>query len=108
MVLPLATFDLHFDRPVNVQQGSKLTSAYVPRASSDLLNNLSETFFVWLSHPSESFWVNLNPTESDRVVERNIGHTEVGRIMLEADLSLKKTAARLLHPDHPIVRRYSF
>ena len=45
MVLPLATFDLHFDRPVNVQQGSKLTSAYVPRASSDLLNNLSETFF---------------------------------------------------------------
>ena len=58
MVLPLATFDLHFDRPVNVQQGSKLTSAYVPRASSDLLNNLSETFFVLFS------WLYLAPSSA--------------------------------------------
>jgi hypothetical protein len=42
--------------------------------------------------------------EADRVIDPSFGRTDVGKVMLEADLLLKKTAARLLHPDHPLGR----
>ena len=31
-----------------------------------------------------------------------LGRTEVGKVMLDADLALKRTAATLLHPDHDV------
>lgn len=61
----------------------------------------SDAFFVWLSLPPSTFWVNLNPSEPDRVVDGRLGQTEVGRILLEADLELKRTVAQLIHPDTP-------
>ena len=83
-----------------------------PRASGDprapsAVNDaavaaVSDAFFVWLTRPPESFWVNLAPTESDRVIDAGLGDTDAGKTLLEADLLLKRTAARLLHPDHEL------
>ncbi len=57
-----------------------------------------DAFFVRLSLPREKFWVNLNPSEPDRIIDSELGKTDVGRIMLVADLQLKRDLAQLLHP----------
>lgn len=59
----------------------------------------SDAFFVWLELPPETFWVNLNPDEPDRVIDPRLGTTDAGRILLQADLQMKKTVAKLIHPD---------
>jgi len=61
-----------------------------------------DAFFVWLGLPTSTFWVNLNPNEPDRIVDAQLGRTDVGRILLEADLQMKKTVAQLIHPDTPL------
>jgi hypothetical protein len=58
----------------------------------------SDAFFVWLELDPSTFWVNLNPSEPDRVVDPQMGLTDVGRIMLQADLRLKKDVGTLIHP----------
>lgn len=56
-------------------------------------------FFIWLSLLSDRFWVNLNPSEPNRIIDAELAKTDVGRIMLEADLQLKRDVAQLLHPE---------
>lgn len=58
----------------------------------------SDAFFVWLSLDPSKFWVNLDPREPDRVVDAELGKTDVGRVLLEADLEMKRLAARLSDP----------
>lgn len=99
VIEPLVTVELRDDvLEANVPRA--------PRAFDASVENVSDAFFVWLTHPPESFWVNLAPTESDRVIEGELGRTDVGKTLLEADLLLKQTAARLLHPDHPLGARF--
>lgn len=62
----------------------------------------SDAFFVWLSLPRSTFWVNLHPLEPDRIVDPKLGTTDVGRILLEADLQMKRTVGELIHPDTAI------
>jgi hypothetical protein len=59
----------------------------------------SDAFFVWLELDPSADWVNLNPTEPDRVVDAQMGRTDMGRVMLQADLALKKDVGALIHPD---------
>ncbi|WP_077491035.1 hypothetical protein [Sinomonas mesophila] len=66
----------------------------------------ADAFFVWLSLPESTFWVNLNPNEPDRIVDAKLGTTDVGRILLEADLQMKRDSARLIHPDSETGRLY--
>jgi hypothetical protein len=66
----------------------------------------SDAFFVWLSLPPSTFWVNLHPYEPDRIVDPKLGSTDVGRILLEADLQMKRTVGKLIHPDTPLGRAY--
>ncbi|MFF1320654.1 hypothetical protein ACFVZZ_14655 [Streptomyces chartreusis] len=66
----------------------------------------SDAFFVWLSLPRSTFWVNLNPNEPDRIVDSDLGRTDAGRILLQADLQLKKTTAQLIHPDSSLGKRF--
>jgi len=66
----------------------------------------SDAFFVWLALPTSAFTVNLNPDEPDRIVDPGLGRTDAGRILLEADLQLKKTVAGLIHPETPLGVRY--
>lgn len=66
----------------------------------------SDAFFVFLALPPAALTVNLNPDEPDRIMDKRLGRTEPGRVMLEADLQLKKTTAALLHPDSATGKRY--
>ena len=66
----------------------------------------SDAFFVWLALPPQSFTVNLNPSEPDRIVDSQLGRTDPGRILLEADLRMKKTVARLIHPHSRLGARF--
>lgn len=66
----------------------------------------SDAFFVWLALPTSAMWVNLNPSEPDRIIEPRFGRTTAGRVLLEADLRMKKTAARLTNPNTRTGRRY--
>ena len=50
--------------------------------------------------------MNLNPNEPERVMDARMSGTETGRILLESDLWLKKTAAVYLHPDHELGDRF--
>jgi hypothetical protein len=75
-------------------------------AAARSLNTASDAFFVWLALPESSFWVNLNPNEPSRIAGAQLDKTDVGRIMLDADLQLKKTVGKLIHPDTPQGKRF--
>jgi len=50
--------------------------------------------------------VNLGPAETDPVMPPSLRELEIGRVLLDADLLLKKLTASLLHPDSPSGRLY--
>ncbi|WP_054569960.1 hypothetical protein [Frankia sp. R43] len=79
-----------------------------PRASTGLTvaQETSDAFFVWLALDPSTFWVNLSPNEPDRIVDAELGRTDVGRILLEADLRMKQTSAELIHPDTALGQEY--
>jgi hypothetical protein len=55
-------------------------------------------FFIGVSLPNDSFWVNLRPDSPDDIIDDNLAQTDVGRILLEADLQLKKDTAQFTNP----------
>ncbi|GAA3215193.1 hypothetical protein ACFO1B_14360 [Dactylosporangium siamense] len=67
---------------------------------------MSDAFYVWLSLPTSTFWVNLNPNEPDRILEPRLATTDVGRILLQADLAMKKISARLTNPNTDLGRQF--
>ncbi|HEX6684790.1 MAG TPA: hypothetical protein VF062_18440 [Candidatus Limnocylindrales bacterium] len=58
----------------------------------------SDAFFTWLALPASAFWVNLNPGEPDRIIDPKLGSTDAGRVLLEADLTMKKVAVNFTNP----------
>ncbi|WP_028811992.1 hypothetical protein [Streptomyces flavidovirens] len=84
--------------PEGYQQDTELGRRVVRTASADLR--------TWLVLDPQKFWVNLNPTEPDRIVDSALGRTNAGRVMLEADLQMKRTQAKILHPDSVTGKRY--
>lgn len=56
------------------------------------------SFFIGLTIPNDKFWVNLNPWEPDRIIEEDLDATDVGKIMLEADLQMKKDFCKYKDP----------
>ncbi|MEV6323879.1 hypothetical protein AB0M45_22190 [Nocardia sp. NPDC051787] len=97
-------------------QGGKLEYAFDASATTGTdhgptegrlaMARASDAFFVWLSLPSSTFWVNLNPAEPDRIVDDRLGSTDVGRILLQADFQMKKLVGTLIHPDSPIGQQF--
>lgn len=57
-----------------------------------------EYFFIGLTIPNKKFWVNLNPDEPHRIIDSILGSTDLGRIMLMADLRLKENIGELTNP----------
>ena len=45
--------------------------------------------------PRSAFWVNLHPSEPSRIADAQLSRTDVARVMLEADLQLKRDIARI-------------
>ncbi|WP_208649095.1 hypothetical protein, partial [Mycobacterium innocens] len=58
----------------------------------------SDAFFVWLALPTSAFTVNLNPNEPDRIIDAQFGRTDAGRVLLEADYTMKRATAQLVDP----------
>ncbi len=55
-------------------------------------------FLIGLTLPNESFWVNLRPDGEERIIDPYLAQTDLGRVLLEADLQLKKDAALATSP----------
>jgi hypothetical protein len=72
------------------------------RESRKLINY----FFLGLTLPSELFWVNLRPDQSDRITSEQLSKTDLGRTLLKQDLQLKKDVAKYIHPAHPKGREF--
>jgi len=67
------------EQPVNIENATDLSI---------------KAFFTGLVMPNSAFWVNLHPKEKDHVIDSNLAKTDVGRVMLQADLDMKKDYAR--------------
>ncbi|MFH1440487.1 MAG: triose-phosphate isomerase [Candidatus Omnitrophota bacterium] len=67
---------------------------------------LLKYFLTGISLPDDMFWVNLRPDSRDQVIDNWLEKTDVGKIMLEADLQLKKDTAMFTSPDTSLGRKY--
>lgn len=58
----------------------------------------SDAFFTWLALSPDRMWVNLNPDQPDKIMDKAFGETDAGRILLEADMEMKRDWSRALDP----------
>ncbi|TAM38708.1 hypothetical protein EPN54_04060, partial [bacterium] len=59
---------------------------------------LLKYFLIGLTLPNDKFWVNLRPDSPSQIIDFNLEETDIGKIMLEADLQLKKDTASFTSP----------
>jgi hypothetical protein len=64
-----------------------------------MTGKLVEYVKVGLRLPNDMFWVNLRPDTADDIIDPYLARTEIGRILLAADVQLKKDLAALTSPD---------
>ena len=81
---------------------NNLQDAAVEQATKELLRY----FFVGITLPNDSFWVNLRPDSPDNIIDPALAQTDVGKILLEADLQLKKDTASYTAPQTPEGKAY--
>ena len=72
----------------------------------DTTKTLLNYFFIGISLPNDKFWVNLRPDAEDNIIDPALDQTDIGRIMLESDLQLKKDTARFTSPETPEGKKY--
>jgi hypothetical protein len=63
-------------------------------------------FFIGVTLPNDSFWVNLRPDSPDNIIDPLLAQTDIGRILLEADVQLKKDTASYTSPQTSEGRKY--
>ncbi len=73
---------------------------------TDQIYNADEALNTWMAVEPSRFWVNLNPSQPDKVIDQYLGQTEVGRILLEADLELKRAWTRSQDPKTAVGLEY--
>ncbi|MFB7223714.1 PT domain-containing protein [Streptomyces sp. NPDC056227] len=66
----------------------------------------SDAMFAWLTLTPDKFWVNLNPDQPDKIMDRTFGKTDAGRVLLQADLEMKHDYARDMDPRSGIGKQY--
>ena len=64
----------------------------------DKADELMKYFRIGLSLPNDKFWVNLRPDAPEQIIDPELERTDIGKIMLEADLQLKKDTASFTSP----------
>ncbi len=99
---PLHLRSLSFDPAENkfnllIDKGTQntLQADELKAAARELMNY----FLVGVTLPADTFWVNLRPDSPEHIIDADLAQTDVGRILLESDLQLKKDTARLLSPE---------
>ncbi|MFF4159898.1 hypothetical protein [Streptomyces sp. NPDC001678] len=70
-----------------------------PSAASQALVGSMADLRTWLALSPDKFWVNLNPNQPDRIIDKDLGQTNAGRALLEADWRMKQTEGKLLDPN---------
>jgi len=73
---------------------------------TDQIYNADEALNTWMAVEPSRFWVNLNPSQPDKVIDQYLGQTQVGRTLLEADLELKRAWTRSQDPKTAVGREY--
>ncbi|MDD4894993.1 MAG: hypothetical protein PHW54_06770, partial [Candidatus Omnitrophica bacterium] len=77
-----------------------------PEEITTTAKQLLNYFYIGLALPSESLWVNLRPDGESNIIDNDLAKTDVGRVMLEADLRLKKDTALATSPNTPDGKAY--
>jgi hypothetical protein len=77
-----------------------------PAELENVSKDLLKYFFIGITLPNDSFWVNLRPDAEDNIIDGYLSQTDIGRIMLEADLQLKKDTAKATSPETPEGKEY--
>ena len=67
---------------------------------------LIKYFLAALTTPEEQMWVNLSPSEKERIIPDAFGRTGMGRDLLTQDYLLKQLTASLLSPDNEFGRGF--
>jgi hypothetical protein len=78
------------------------TSGDLTEGDLNAIDDASDAFFVWLELQPSQFWVNLNPGQPETIIDADLGRTDVGRVMLLADLQLKANLTTLIDPNGPL------
>ncbi|HQQ06604.1 MAG TPA: HEAT repeat domain-containing protein, partial [Candidatus Omnitrophota bacterium] len=91
-----------FDLAVEPGDDAKIKEQDIKKSTSRIM----EYFQIGLRLPDSMFWVNLRPDAPDQIIDPYLGRTDIGKIMLEADLQLKKDLARFTSPDTKAGREY--
>lgn len=58
----------------------------------------ANAFMTGLTVPNNKFWVNLDPWAPNRIIDKQLSQSEVGRILLEADLQMKRDFSNYDNP----------
>ena len=64
----------------------------------DEAKSLLKYFLIGVTLNDDKFWVNLRPDSPDQIIDSLLEETDIGKIMLEADLRLKKDTASFTSP----------
>src|SRR3989338_5435224 len=75
-------------------------------ALEQVTNELLKYFFIGLTLPNSAFWVNLRPDAPDNIIDDDLAKTDIGKILLEADLNLKKDTSNWTSPQTPEGKAY--
>ncbi|MCX5699929.1 MAG: hypothetical protein NTZ63_00040 [Candidatus Omnitrophica bacterium] len=79
-----------------------LSNSFVESSTQTLL----KYFFIGVTLPNDSFWVNLRPDSQDNIIDPFLAQTDIGRILLETDVQLKKDTASFTSPSTPEGKEY--
>jgi|GEM_PF-5876140 len=71
---------------------------FPPAEVKESADKLMEYFQIGITLPDSAFWVNLRPDGADTIIDPALEKTDVGKVLLEADLALKKDMARATSP----------
>ena len=63
-------------------------------------------FLIGVTLPNQSFWVNLRPDAAKNIIDPLLAQTDMGKVLLEADLQLKKDTAQFVNPTTKIGKEY--
>ncbi|MBF0479042.1 MAG: UDP-glucose 4-epimerase [Candidatus Omnitrophica bacterium] len=77
-----------------------------PTAFEQESQKLIRYFLASVTIPQKDMWVNLSPTEPDRIIPQIFGQTEMGRDLLTQDYLLKQLTAALLRPDSEVGAKF--
>ena len=92
-------FKVLMDKGTAVASGDTLPLENVTRV-------LFDYFLIGITLPNESFWVNLRPDAATSIIDPLLAQTDMGKVLLEADLQLKKDTAQFVNPTTKIGKEY--